>query len=133
MVRIAVLDSHQLFRLAIITLFEHNPEIDVKGDTGSTTALFNILTQKKVDIVLLSVNQCDDILYMDIARRIRRNYPTVKILAVANEGVNATVQSMMKEGINGYIGKRQAGRYELEKAIRIVASGGRYIGKVEHY
>jgi len=38
----------------------------------------------------------------------------------------------MKAGINGYIGKRQANRAELEKAIRTVAAGEQYTGKVEH-
>jgi len=42
-----------------------------------------------------------------------------------------TVQSLMNAGINGYIGKRQADRVELEKAIRKVAAGGEYIGRVD--
>ena len=55
----------------------------------------------------------------------------MKIFAIANEDTRPIVQSMMKAGINGFIGKRQAKANEFENVIRQVVQGKKYIGRVD--
>ena len=81
--------------------------------------------------MLLGVNWSDEIGYADIIRRLRHDYPAVKILVIASEDTAEIVQSMTVAGIEGYIGKRQAGRDELAKAVRMVAEGGEYAGRID--
>ena len=131
MVQIAVLENHSLFRHALKSIFEENAEIRMAGDAEYAEALFRILSRAAVDVALVSVNIPDDTTPIDAVRHIRSEYPKVKILAVANEGTSLIVSAMMKAGISGYIGKRQANRNELETAIRDIAEGRQYIGKVD--
>jgi len=131
MVQIAVLESHSIFRHALKLVFENNEKIHIAGDAEYTDALFRILSRTTVDVVLVSINMPDDTSPIEAVRYIRSKYPEVKILALANEGTALIVRAMMKAGISGYIGKRQANRNELETAICDIAAGQQYIGKVD--
>ena len=127
MIQIVVLEDQTLFRTGVKYAFEGNPDIHVADDKCKDAAFFGILDRTPADVVLLGVNKPDDPDYVTIARQIRCDFPAVKILAVADEGTECIVQSLMKTGISGCIGKRQASRDELEKAIRKVAAGGKYM------
>jgi len=131
MIRLVIFDEHTFFRFGVKQAFESNPDICVAGEAGYDAALFENLARTAADVVLLSVNIPDDSSCIVVARHIRHDYPAIKILVLANEDTDQTVQSLMDNGINGYIGKRQADRVELEKAIRKVAAGGEYIGKID--
>ena len=63
--------------------------------------------------------------------RIAGDARTSEIFAMASEDTRPIVQSMMKTGINGFIGKRQAAADEFEKAIRKIAAGEQYIGRID--
>ena len=131
MIRTIVIEDQILFRLGVKTAFKGNPDIRVAGEANGGAGLFRVLSHRCADVVLLGVNQSNHTECVNVARRLRNDYPNMKILAMASEDTGKSVQSMMKAGINGYIGKRQAGRDELAKAIRKVAAGEEYIGKIE--
>jgi len=122
MVQTVVLEDHKLYRLGVKYVFDNSPDIYMAGEADCGTELFGLLARTMVDIVLLCVNLPNTIGYVDITSRLRRDYPRLKILAVASENTAEIIQSMMKEGINGYIGKRQASRSELTNAVRKIAS-----------
>ena len=131
MIRLVIFEEQTFFRFGIKNALEDNPDIRVAGEADYETALFDVLAHTAADVVLLGINIPGDSSCIDVAHHIRHNYPAAKILAVANEDTSQTVQSLMDAGINGYIGKRQANRFELEKAIRKVAAGGEYIGRID--
>ena len=84
-------------------------------------------------MVLLGVNPSKAMDCLRITRRLRRDYPTIKILALANENTAETVNSMMQAGIDGFIGKRQADKVELLAAIQKVVSGEGYVGRIDTF
>jgi len=131
MLRLAIIESSVLFRLGIKAVFESIPDMYIAGEASHEAALFGLLAHTSADVVLLSVNMPDATIYVDVIRHIRCHYPSVKILAIADEGTTQIVQSMMEAGISGFIGKRQANRKELEKAVRRIAAGGKYVGKID--
>ena len=131
MLRLIIIENSIFFRIGIKTAFKGNPAMYITGEASNDAALSGLLAGTPADVVLLGVNRPDDTAYLDVTRYIRCHYPVVKILAVANEDTARIVQSMMEAGINGFIGKRQADRVELEKAIRRVAAGEEYIGRID--
>ena len=133
MVQLIVLDDNTFFRIGIRNAFEGNPDIHVAADKCKDAAFFGLLERTPADVVLLGVNSPDDTDCLTIARQIRRDFPAIKILAVADQNTIRMVQALLKAGINGYIGARQANRDELEKAIRKVVAGERYIGSIDCY
>jgi DNA-binding NarL/FixJ family response regulator len=65
----------------------------------------------------------------EIARRLRNEYPAIKILAISAETSAETVQAMFEAGISGFISKQHSGGEELVNAIRTVMSGAEYFGR----
>jgi len=79
-------------------------------------------------LVLLDVN-LPDIWGVDVARRLRSDYPAVKILAVSAENTTETIHAMLEAGIDGFISKQRSDADELAQAIRTVMSGVEYFGR----
>jgi DNA-binding NarL/FixJ family response regulator len=121
-----------IFGCGIKTVVETLPDFRVAGEATGVAGLLRILVHTPADMVVIGVNPPDNRDDIDAVCLLREMYPHIKILAAANEDTACAVQSMMEAGINGYIGKRQAGAAELEKAIRIVAAGGEYIGTIDN-
>ena len=130
MIQTVILENHEFFRLGVKSLFQDNPDIRITGEASNGEDFISLLDCTLADVALMSVNKPYDDRSMDFVYILRKKRPDMKILVLANEGSAQTVQSMMAAGINGYIGKRQAKSAELEKAIRMVAAGGEYIGRI---
>jgi DNA-binding NarL/FixJ family response regulator len=132
MIQTVVLEAHTCYRIGVKKAFESSADISFAGEAFNSEDFFSLLDCIRTDVALLGVNLCDEIEFVDVARRIRRNYPSVKILAIANEDTAEMIQSMMEAGIDGYIGKRQASRNELVNAVRKVAANEPYIGRIDY-
>jgi two-component system response regulator NreC len=65
----------------------------------------------------------------EIARRLRREYPDVKILAISAENTVETIQAMLEAGIDGFISKQKGNDNELAGAIRSIMGGAEYYGR----
>ena len=126
---IIVWDNYQLYSMALSS-FVHRFDYQLAGVAASVEDIFRLLSCKKVDMALLGVN-LPDTGYADVVRRIRSDYPAVKILANANEGTAEIINAMMDAGMNGYIGKRQTNEHTFLEAIEKVMNGERYIGRVD--
>ena len=129
MIQVIVVDDHPLFRMGLKATFKDKyPDICVAGEAGCGEALFQLLETTTTDIVLLDIN-LPDISGVEITRRLRRDYPAFKILAISAENTAETVKSMLEAGIDGFISKRQSDANELAEAIRTVMSGLEYFGR----
>jgi DNA-binding NarL/FixJ family response regulator len=98
------------------------------GEADCGKALFQLLATTPADIVLLDIN-LPDVSGVEIARRLRRDYPVIKILAVSAENTAETVKAMLEVGIEGFISKRQGDVDDLAEAIRTIMSGLEYFGR----
>jgi DNA-binding NarL/FixJ family response regulator len=105
-----------------------NSDICVSGEADCGEELFAVLAATPADVVLLDIN-LPDIYGTEVARRLRRDYPSVKILAVSAENTTETICAMLQAGIDGFISKQKGNDDELAEAIRSVASGVEYYGR----
>ena len=131
MMRIVILEDHQVYCFGLKYYFESNPDFLVEGDARTSADFFRLLADTPADMALVGVNLPDENKCADVALRLRKAYPAMKIFAMASEDTSPIVQSMMKAGINGYISKRQAKAAEFDKAIRKIAAGEKYIGRFD--
>ena len=128
-IKIIVVDDHNLFRMLLKTAFRTDcPDISVVGEAENGAELFRLLSDTPADLVLLDV-KLPDMDGVEIARRLRGEYPDLKILAVSGENTADTVKAMIEAGIDGFISKQQGGDQELANAIRTIMSGLEYHGR----
>jgi two-component system invasion response regulator UvrY len=129
MYRIIVVDDHALFRRSLKTAFKYEcTDIHIVGEAEHGEELFAVLVSTPADLVLLDIN-LPDVGGADIARRLRSDYPHLKILAVSGDNTAETIRAMLDAGIDGFIGKQTGDTDELAKAIRSVMNGVEYFGR----
>jgi len=128
-IRVILVDDHSLFRMGLKAAFQNDyPDICVVGEAEYGDDLFDLPELSTADIVLLDIN-LPDTCGAKIAYRLRREYPSVKILAVSAENTEETVKSMLEAGIDGFISKRKGSPEELAEAIRSVVNDIEYYGR----
>jgi two-component system response regulator NreC len=128
-IKIIVVDDHNLFRMMLKSTFQADyPDICIVGEAENGGELFRVLSSTPADLVLLDIN-LPDIWGVEIARRLRGEYPAVKILAVSAENTSETIQAMLEAGIDGFISKQRGDANELALAIRTVMNGMEYFGR----
>jgi two-component system response regulator NreC len=124
---IAILDDHDLIRLglrSILSQTTHHISIDV----ASADALFEQLQGgTPCDLILL------DILMpgtngVEVAQRLRAEYPEIKIIIVSMEAKEYTIIQLMQIGIDGFISKNGP-MEEVCAAINSVEEGVPYYGR----
>jgi len=129
MIRTIIVDDHRVFRSSLRVAFEAgHPDLCIAGEAGSGEELLRLLASTPAEVVLLDIN-LPDIWGVDLARRLRRDYPELKILAVSAENAVETIQEMVEVGIDGFISKRNGDANELAQAIRAVVGGEEYFGR----
>ena len=129
MISTIIVDDHRVFRSSLRAAFEAgHPDLFVAGEAGSGEELFRLLASTPADVALLDIN-LPDVWGVDLARRLRRDYPELKILAVSAENAVETIQAMVEAGIDGFISKRNGDANEIAQAIRAVVGGEEYFGR----
>jgi len=127
--KVIVVDDHGLFRLMLKMIFQTDyPDICFVGEANCGKALFMLPSLADADLVLLDVN-LPDISGVEVARRLRRDYPDLKILAISAENTAETVKEMIEAGIHGFISKQHGKTDEIAEAIHTVMSGLEYFGR----
>jgi DNA-binding NarL/FixJ family response regulator len=112
-------------RFAIET---RHPDMCVVGEAETGAEFFALLANVAPDIVLLDI-ALPDMSGIDIARRLKRERPKIKILVFSAENTADTVQKLLEIGVEGFISKRRGSGDALSEAIRTVAMGEEYYGK----
>jgi len=127
MINIILVDDHKLFRMTLKMAFSEFPNFCISGETDSCTALFTMLKTVPCDLVLLDINmpEMDGI---EMARRLRREYPAVKVLVISHENTQETVSALLKIGIEGFISKQMGEVDEIINAIYSILEGYEYYG-----
>jgi two-component system NarL family response regulator len=121
-------DDHALFRIGMRNTFScEYSDICVAGEASDGKQLFALLPDTPADVVLLDINMPG----MDgeeTTRRLRSDYPAVKILAVSSNDDSQTIEAMIDAGIDGFVSKQNCESDELAEAIRTVYGGLEYYG-----
>jgi DNA-binding NarL/FixJ family response regulator len=129
MIRIIIVDDHKLIRITLGLAFESRfPDIIVAGVADSGESLFSMLPTTPADLILLDIN-LPGMGGIEAARRLRREYPHIKILAISADSSAEMIESILEVGIHGFISKQFGDANEIAEAIRAVVGGMEYFGK----
>jgi len=129
MINVIIVDDQELFRLGVRTAIENrHPDLCIAGEAETGVELFSLLAEVAVDILLLDI-ALPDMSGIDIACRLKKERPEIKILAISAENTAPTVQAMIEAGIEGFISKRHGGVDVFAEAIRTIIQGMDYFGK----
>ncbi|MDL2297014.1 response regulator transcription factor [Bacteroidales bacterium OttesenSCG-928-C03] len=129
MIKLIIVEDHALFRLGLRAAIQSsNSDIAIVGEAEDGKTLFELLETVTPDIIILDVI-LPHISGIEIAHRLKRSYPQIKILVVSAENTESVVQALIEEGANGFISKNQCTTDELITAIQSIMDGIDYFGQ----
>ena len=120
-------DDHEVVLDSLAMMISSLPGIQVVATVADGHAALDRLQQQSVDIVLSDMHM-PGLNGVELALRMREQYPAVKIVLLTMEEEPETIRLAMQAGVWGDVLKR-ASRKELEAAIHCVADGGRYFSE----
>src|SRR4051794_23389055 len=125
MIRVLLVDDHELFRSSLRLRLEHEDGIVPVAEAGTAEQAVIMARASRPDVVLL-----DLVLPrrngVDIIPDLLRASPPSKVLVVSSHTQPTSVRQAITAGAHGYVPKR-ASDTELIEAIRQVAAGERYV------
>lgn len=125
MVRIVLIDDHQLFRDGLKSIFSAEEDIELVGEAADATAGLEIVRETLPDVLLLDIS-IPGVSGLEICRQITMSHPEIKIIILTMYRTDTYVASAFSAGAKGYVLKHSAVD-ELTTAIRSVNSGKKYI------
>jgi two-component system NarL family response regulator len=124
-IRLMLADDHRMFReaLCIPLVAEADMAVVAEASTGEETLAG--VAEHLPDVLLLDI-ALPDIKGIEVARRVAKRFPAVRIVALSGYSDRLFVEEMLKAGALAYVLK-SAGADELIMAIRAVMDGHSFL------
>ncbi|SNT69315.1 MULTISPECIES: response regulator [unclassified Psychrobacter] len=127
MIRVLVVDDHDLVRMGISRMLADSADIEVVGEADSGDMAIKLAKQLRPDVVLLDVNM-PNIGGLEATKRLVQLDMGIKILAVSSMSAQPYPSMLLKAGVNGYITKGTP-LDEMLLAVKKIYKGGRYFSQ----
>lgn len=124
MIKLLLIDDHELVRHGVKSLISSVPGMEVVGDFGSYEEAESKLGCLEIDIVLLDIS-LPGLSGLQAAQVINQTHPNLKIIILSSFKDEEYVLESMKYEIQGYVVKSAIADH-IVNAIREVMAGGIY-------
>lgn len=125
MIRIVLVDDHDLFRAGVRSILQSQEGMVVVGEYANGEDAIKAIRNDPPDLVLMDVNM-PGIGGIEATRKILQVAPAVKVIAVTVLSDDPFPNQLLDAGARGYISKG-SGLEEMLAAIRTVMRGQHYI------
>lgn len=125
MIKVLVVDDHDLVRMGITRMLADISGIKVVGEAATGEEALRLARELNPQVVLMDVKM-PGIGGLEATRKLLRQDPDIRVVAVTVCDEEPFPSRLLKAGAAGYLTKGAA-LEEMVKAIRAVASGQRYI------
>jgi DNA-binding NarL/FixJ family response regulator len=120
-IQILLVDDQRLFRQSLKLLLEHDPDIQVVGESQDGQEAVVLATELRPDIVLLDV-ELPGLPGPKAARLIHERMPDMKILMLSVHDDDSRIRESLSAGASGYILK-DADHREFIRIIKKTTAG----------
>ena len=130
-IRIVIIDDHQLFREGVKRILTMEPGLDVVAEGGDGSDALSLVETHQPDVVLMDINM-PNMNGVEATKELVEKFPEVKVLILSIHDDETYVTHVLKTGAAGYLLKEMDANSLIE-AVKVVGSGGAYIHpKVTH-
>ena len=121
MIRVFLLDDHEVVRRGLAALLESTEDIEVVGESGSAQEATRIIPALRPDVAVLD-QRLPDGTGVDVCRDVRSQDPAIKALMLTSYQDDEALFNAIMAGASGYMLKQIRGT-DLVDAVRRVAAG----------
>ena len=124
-IKVLIVDDHTLVRAGIRSLLSLVSDIDVVGEASDGKEALSKVGHLKPDVVLMDLAM-PVMGGLEATRRLRRNFPGIKVLALTQYDDSEYVIPIIEAGASGFVTKMSAFS-ELAAAIQAAHKGESYL------
>ncbi len=125
MVKILIVDDHEIMRRGLSMVFESEEEFDVVGEACDGEEACEKARELRPDVILMDIRMPKKNGIM-AAKEIKQRQPSTKIIVLTAVDDEDDIFNALNAGINGYVLK-DIGSEGLMEAVRSVESGTSYL------
>ena len=125
MTKVAVVDDHSVVLAGIKFVLSRAEGMEVVATAESAEDILGFYEKAKPDVLLLDIRM-PSVSGLDALDTLRKSHPDAKVAMLTTSELEEDIFRALKLGANGYIPK-DSRPAEIAKAVREIASGGRYI------
>jgi DNA-binding NarL/FixJ family response regulator len=126
MIRVAIVDDHDLVRAGIRAILEQDPLYQIVGETGDGQDAIRMATAVKPDIMLMDIHLPGSLGGLEATEAIVKDAPEVKVIILTQYENREYIRRAIRIGARGYLLKSSLAP-QLKEAIRVVQAGQRYL------
>jgi DNA-binding NarL/FixJ family response regulator len=119
LVKVVVIDSHTLVRYGLAGLVDHEPDLEIVGNTSLHAEAVGMVLSTRANVVVLDVTP-PDLGGLKTARDLRDRYTELGIVLLAPEGQDGVLFEALESGVSAFVAKT-APTDEIVAAIRHAA------------
>jgi two-component system response regulator DegU len=116
MIRIALVDDHQLFRKSLTSLLNSSDDFEIIYDTDDGLHFIEYVKAVNIDVVLLDI-QMPILSGFEVCKQLKMMNPEIKILIISQLTSKEVIHYVMECGADGFCSKNSSPEH-LEIAIR---------------
>ncbi|MDI1291091.1 MAG: response regulator transcription factor [bacterium] len=121
-IRVFLLDDHEVVRRGVQDLLDSEPDIQVVGDASTAAEALRRVPAVQPDVAVLDVRLPDGN-GVAVCRELRSQMPDLRCLMLTSFADDEAVFDAIMAGASGYVLKQIRG-IDLVEAVRTVAAGG---------
>ena len=121
MIRIIIVDDHEIVREGLKTILRSDPEFEVVAESGTADELLDMVERTDPDVVLLDA-RLPGISGAEACRRLTASHPNIPVLIISTYSDQQLVEECIQAGAKGYVVK-DIERFSLRDSIRAVHGG----------
>ncbi|MCA9975067.1 MAG: response regulator transcription factor [Anaerolineales bacterium] len=125
-IRILLADDHEVVRRGLMLVLRQEPDFVIVGEAQNGAEAVNLVVQMQPDLALLDWKM-PDMDGLQAARTMKRLVTSVRTLILSGAPMETAVLDALDDGVDGFVHK-DISPANLAHAIRVVASGKRYLG-----
>ncbi len=125
--RVIIADDHTLFRQGLKLILEDIANIEVIADVANGKMLIDVTREMNPELIIMDINM-PLINGIEASRIILQEFPGIKILVVSMYGDEQYYNSVIENGVKGFILK-DAENTELRAAVTAILNGKTYFSQ----
>jgi DNA-binding NarL/FixJ family response regulator len=131
-ISVFIVDDHPIVIEGLRSVIERLEGHRIAGTASNAIDAVNCLKNLQVDVLLLDIN-LPDINGIDLCKKVRSEFPSIKVLGISTFSDRSYISRMIHNGAHGYLIK-SASREEIAEAIASVMAGKLYMSlDMEHF
>lgn len=122
MIRVMIIDDHEIVREGLKTILGNEPDFEVVAESATADDVGELVGKASPNVILLDA-RLPGVSGAEACRQLATTYPDIAVLIVSTYSDNDLIQDCIKAGARGYVVK-DIERFSLKESIRAVHGGG---------